>query len=145
MASWRLRRLRRETPKTNKTVPGFNDVVSSKFSEAGWSTSPRLTILHLLVWSQFPEVGCCERSLHLSCQGTIFLSVIYPLFNNLCPLPLKFLVIFAKFQYFLTILIFLCYALFLDNQRGCGGIGIRARLRCVWLCLASSSLAIRIF
>lgn len=28
--------------------------------------------------------------------------------------------------------------------RGCGGIGIRARLRGVWLCLASSSLAIRI-
>jgi hypothetical protein len=27
---------------------------------------------------------------------------------------------------------------------GCGGIGIRARLRGVWLCLASSSLAIRI-
>ena len=30
------------------------------------------------------------------------------------------------------------------NKSGCGGIGIRARLRGVWLCLASSSLAIRI-
>lgn len=40
---------------------------------------------------------------------------------------------------------FLCYILFLEIPCGCGGIGIRARLRCVWLCLASSSLAIRIF
>ena len=39
----------------------------------------------------------------------------------------------------------LCYYFLLDKLRGCGGIGIRARLRGVWLCLASSSLAIRIF
>jgi hypothetical protein len=32
-------RLRRETPKTNKTVPEFNDVGSPNLSEAGWGTS----------------------------------------------------------------------------------------------------------
>lgn len=110
-----------------------------------WRILTRLTILHLLVWSQFVELGFFGRGLHLTCKATRFLSVIYPYFKDLFSLPLKFFVIFPKAQYFLTILIFLCYSLFLDNQRGCGGIGIRARLRCVWLCLASSSLAIRTF
>jgi hypothetical protein len=60
-------------------------------------------------------------------------------------LKLKFLVNFDKFGIVLKYIYLLCYNLFLDNSCGCGGIGIRARLRGVWLCLASSSLAIRIF